>query len=54
MTKMQPQAAPVIAIQNMVGVRDRAGHLRAGMEQTLKRLAEQLQQNSPRSTARAK
>jgi hypothetical protein len=54
MTKMQPQAAPVIAIQNMVGVRDRAGHLRAGMEQTLKRLAEQLQQNSPRSSARAK
>jgi putative intracellular protease/amidase len=50
MTKMQPQAAPVIAIQNMVGVRDRAGHLRAGMEQTLKRLAEQLQQSSRPST----
>jgi putative intracellular protease/amidase len=50
MTKMQPQAAPVIAIQHMVGVHDRAGHLRAGMEQTLKRLAEQLQQSSRPST----
>jgi putative intracellular protease/amidase len=51
MTKMQPQAAPVIAIQRMVGVHDRAAHLRAGMEQTLKRLAEQLQQSSPRPSA---
>jgi hypothetical protein len=40
---MQPQAAPVLAIQRMVGVHDRAGHLRAGMEQTLKGLAEQVQ-----------
>jgi putative intracellular protease/amidase len=54
MTKMQPQAAPVIAIQHMVGVHDRADHLRAGMEQTLKRLAEQLQQNSPRPSTRAR
>jgi len=42
MTKMQPQAAPVLAIQRMVGVHDRAGHLRTGMEQTLEGLAEQV------------
>jgi hypothetical protein len=46
MTKMQPQAAPVLAIQSMVGVHDRAGHLRAGMERTLKGLAEQVQHKS--------
>ena len=43
MTKMQPQAAPVRAIQRMVGVHDRAGHLRAGLQKTLKGLAEQAQ-----------
>jgi hypothetical protein len=53
MTKMRPQAAPVIAIQHMVGVHDRAQHLRAGMEQTLKRLADQLQQSSPHLSTRA-
>ena len=42
MTKMQPQAAPVRAIQRMVGVHDRAEHLRTGMERTLKGLAEQV------------
>jgi hypothetical protein len=42
MTKWQPQAAPVVAIQRMVGVHDRAEHLRAGMEQTLARLAQEL------------
>jgi hypothetical protein len=46
MTKMQPQAAPVLAIQSMVGVHDRASHLRAGMEQTLKGLAGQVQHKS--------
>jgi putative intracellular protease/amidase len=42
MTKRQPQAAPVVAIQRMVGVHDRAEHLRTGMEHTLKRLAQQV------------
>ena len=46
MTKMQPQAAPVVAIQRMVGFHDRAEHLRGGIEQTLNRLAQQLQQSS--------
>jgi putative intracellular protease/amidase len=46
MTKQQPQAAPVVAIQRLVGVHDRAGHLRAGMEQTLKGLAGQLRHQS--------
>jgi putative intracellular protease/amidase len=46
MTKMQPQAAPVLAIQRIVGVHDRAGHLRTGMEQTLKGLADQVQHKS--------
>jgi putative intracellular protease/amidase len=54
MTKMQPQAAPVLAIQRMVGVHDRAGHLRTGMEQTLKGLAEQVQQSSRHASARAR
>jgi hypothetical protein len=54
MTKMQPQAAPVLAIQRMVGVRDRAAHLRTGMEQTLKGLAEQAQQSSRQPSARAR
>jgi putative intracellular protease/amidase len=54
MTKMQPQAAPVLAIQRMVGVHDRAGHLRTGMEQTLKGLAEQVQQRSRDTSARAR
>jgi putative intracellular protease/amidase len=54
MTKMQPQAAPVLAIQRMVGVHDRAGHLRTGMEQTLKGLADQVQQTSRHPSARAR
>jgi putative intracellular protease/amidase len=54
MTKMQPQAAPVLAMQRMVGVHDRAGHLRTGMEQTLKGLAEQVQQSSRLPSQRAK
>ena len=54
MTKMQPQAAPVLAIQRMVGVHDRAQHLRTGMDQTLKRLAQQLQQANARPTTRTK
>jgi hypothetical protein len=54
MTKMQPQAAPVLAIQHMVGVHDRARHLRTGMEQTLKGLAEQVQQISRHPSARAR
>ena len=43
MTKNQPQAAPVVAIQRMVGVHDRAEHLRTGMSQTLTRLAQQVE-----------
>jgi hypothetical protein len=54
MTKWQPQAAPVVAIQRMVGVHDRAEHLRTGMEQTLKRLAQQVQQANARPTTRTK
>jgi len=50
MTKNQPQAAPVVAIQRMVGVHDRAQHLRTGMDQTLKRLAQQVQQATRRPT----
>ena len=54
MTKMQPQAAPVLAIQRMVGVHDRAGHLHTGMEQTLKGLAEQVQPSSRHPSAQAR
>src|SRR5271155_1937660 len=54
MTKTQPQAAPVLAIQRMVGVHDRAHHLRAGMDQTLDRLARQLQRADARPTTRTK
>src|SRR4029077_3486446 len=54
MTKMQPQAAPVLAIQRMVGVHHRAQHLRTGMEQTLDRLAQQLQRTNARPTTRTK
>ncbi|HEY1442177.1 MAG TPA: DJ-1/PfpI family protein [Mycobacterium sp.] len=54
MTKMQPQAAPVLAIQRIVGVHDRAGHLRTGMEQTLKGLADQVQKTSRHPSARAR
>jgi putative intracellular protease/amidase len=54
MTKMQPQAAPVLAIQRMVGVHDRAQHLRTGMDQTLDRLAQQLQRANARPTTRTK
>jgi hypothetical protein len=54
MTKMQPQAAPVLAIQRMVGVHDRAQHLRTGMDQTLERLAQQLQRTNARPTTRTK
>jgi ABC-type hemin transport system substrate-binding protein len=41
-----------VAIQRMVGVHDRAEHLRTGMEQTLKRLAQQVQQTTPRRSTR--
>jgi hypothetical protein len=54
MTKAQPQAAPVLAIQRMVGVHDRAQHLRTGMDQTLDRLARQVQQAGARPTTRTK
>jgi ABC-type hemin transport system substrate-binding protein len=54
MTKNQPQAAPVVAIQRMVGVHDRAQHLRTGMDQTLQRLAQKVQQATPRPTTRTK
>ena len=54
MTKGQPQAAPVVAIQRLVGVHDRAQHLRTGMEQTLKGLAQQVQQANARPTTRTK
>jgi putative intracellular protease/amidase len=54
MTKMQPQAAPVLAIQRMVGVHDRAQHLRTGMDQTLDRLAQQLQRANARAVTRTK
>ena len=54
MTKNQPQAAPVVAIQRMVGVHDRAQHLRTGMDQTLQRLAQQVQQATPRPATRTK
>jgi hypothetical protein len=54
MTKQQPQAAPVLAIQRLVGVHDRAGHLRTGMEQTLNGLAEQVQQSSHHPSTRAR
>jgi hypothetical protein len=54
MTKMQPQAAPVLAIQRMVGVHDRAQHLRTGMDQTLDRLAQQLPRTNARPTTRTK
>ena len=54
MTKNQPQAAPVVAIQRMVGVHDRAQHLRSGMAQTLDRLAQQVQQATPRADTRTK
>lgn len=39
MTKLQPQASPILAMQSLVGVHDRAAHLRTGMEKTLDRLA---------------
>jgi putative intracellular protease/amidase len=54
MTKWQPQAAPVVAIQRMVGVHDRAQHLRTGMDETLKRLAQQVQRANARPTTRTK
>ena len=50
MTKNQPQAAPVVAIQRMVGVHDRAEHLRTGMSQTLTRLAQQVERATPQRT----
>src|ERR1700736_761640 len=52
MTKSQPQAPPGVAIQRMVGVHDRAEHLRKGMDHTLKRLAQQLQQATPHRSTR--
>lgn len=39
-TKNEPQYAPVRWIQSMVGVDDRGGHLRQGMQATLDRVAE--------------
>ena len=51
-TKMQPQAAPVVAIQRMVGVHDRAEHLRKGMDHTLKRLAQELEHATPQPSTR--
>ena len=54
MTKSQPQAAPVVAIQRMVGVHDRAEHLRNGMDLTLKRLAQQVQRANARPPTRTK
>jgi putative intracellular protease/amidase len=39
MTRATPQLAPVRAVQHLVGVHDRAAHLRAGMTTTLERLA---------------
>ena len=50
MTKNQPQAAPVVAIQRMVGVHDRAKHLRTGMSQTLTRLSQQVERAAPHQT----
>jgi len=50
MTKNQPQAAPVVAIQRMVGVHDRAKHLRTGMSQTLTRLSQQVERAAPHHT----
>jgi putative intracellular protease/amidase len=50
MTKNQPQAAPVVAIQRMVGVHDRAEHLRTGMSQTLTRLAQQVERATSHHT----
>ena len=50
MTKNQPQAAPVVAIQRMVGVHDRAEHLRTGMSQTLTRLSQQVERAAPHHT----
>jgi hypothetical protein len=44
----------VVAIQRLVGVHDRAQHLRTGMEQTLKGLAQQVQQANARPTTRTK
>jgi hypothetical protein len=38
----------------MVGVHDRAQHLRTGMDQTLDRLAQQLQRANARPTTRTK
>jgi putative intracellular protease/amidase len=54
MTKSQTQAAPVVAIQRMVGVHDRAEHLRNGMDLTLKRLAQQVQRANARPPTRTK
>jgi putative intracellular protease/amidase len=54
MTKTQPQAAPVLAIQRMVGVHDRAQHLRTGMDQTLERLAQQVPQANAHPSTRTK
>jgi hypothetical protein len=39
MTKAGAQYAPIRWTQNLVGVRDRGAHLRAGMQTTLDRLA---------------
>lgn len=47
MTKQRPQAAPVLKMQSMVGVHDRAEHLRQGMQRTLDHLARQVQRSTP-------
>lgn len=47
MTKQRPQATPIVKMQNMVGARDRAAHLRRGMEQTLEGLARQVERPTP-------
>ncbi len=46
MTRATPQTALVRLIQNAVGVRDRAAHLRAGMTTTLERLDAALQREA--------
>ncbi|MFI5835885.1 SRPBCC family protein [Micromonospora sp. NPDC051300] len=50
MTRATPQMAPVRAIQRLVGVRDRAAHLRASMAATLERLDAALRRDKTGST----
>jgi putative intracellular protease/amidase len=46
MTKQRPQATPILKMQSMVGVHNRADHLRQGMEQTLDGLARQVERST--------